>query len=137
MKQWAGVFGYTYGSPQQTLANNPSAPYTKYVYGPNLVGVYGSGVTHNVPINGQQDLEWFGILGASSTSVPPTSVPTPTTTLATSTRTTAPPAVTTTASPSGCGAPRWGQCGGQGWVGCTDCGQYTCRALNQWYSQCL
>lgn len=137
VKQWAGVFGYTYGSPQQTLANNPSAPYTKYIYGPNLVAVYGSGVSHNVPVNGEQDLEWFGILGGSTTtSVAPTTVPT--TTLATSTRTTTSAVTTTTASSGGCVAQRWGQCGGQGWTGCTTCqAPYTCRFSNNWYSQCL
>ncbi|KAK5654248.1 hypothetical protein OQA88_7423 [Cercophora sp. LCS_1] len=31
----------------------------------------------------------------------------------------------------------WGQCGGQGWSGPTCCSQGTCRASNQWYSQCL
>ncbi|KAK3363147.1 putative cellulose binding protein [Lasiosphaeria hispida] len=68
LKQWAGVLGYTYGSPQQTLAGNPSSEYTKYVYGPDLVGVYGTGITHNVPINGAQDLEWLGITGADAPS---------------------------------------------------------------------
>ncbi|KAK4233551.1 carbohydrate esterase [Achaetomium macrosporum] len=31
----------------------------------------------------------------------------------------------------------WGQCGGQGWTGPTCCSQGTCKAANQWYSQCL
>ncbi|KAK4032709.1 carbohydrate esterase [Parachaetomium inaequale] len=31
----------------------------------------------------------------------------------------------------------WGQCGGQGWAGPTCCSQGTCKAANQWYSQCL
>lgn len=90
LKQWAGVLGYTYGSPQQTLAGNPSSEYTKYVYGPDLVGVYGTGITHNVPINGAQDLEWLGITGAdapSSSSSSAIVVPT-TTPLATVIRTT-------------------------------------------------
>ncbi|KAK0656890.1 carbohydrate esterase family 1 protein [Cercophora newfieldiana] len=29
LKQWAGVFGYTYGQPAQTLGNTPKAGYTK------------------------------------------------------------------------------------------------------------
>ncbi len=138
LKQWAGVFGYTYGSPQQTLAGNPSSEYTKYIYGPNLVGVYGTGVTHNVPINGAQDLEWFGITGSD---VPATSsAAVPTTTLATSVRTTttSAPATTTTASSGGCTAARWAQCGGIGYTGCTTCAApYTCKFSNNWYSQCL
>ncbi|KAL2194215.1 carbohydrate esterase family 5 protein [Corynascus similis CBS 632.67] len=31
----------------------------------------------------------------------------------------------------------YGQCGGQGWNGPTCCSQGTCKAANQWYSQCL
>ncbi|KAL2132732.1 hypothetical protein VTI74DRAFT_3442 [Chaetomium olivicolor] len=31
----------------------------------------------------------------------------------------------------------WGQCGGQGWTGSTCCSSGTCKAQNQWYSQCL
>ncbi|KAJ3050591.1 hypothetical protein HK097_008417 [Rhizophlyctis rosea] len=35
-------------------------------------------------------------------------------------------------------AAKWGQCGGQGWTGATCCASgSTCRASNQWYSQCL
>ncbi|KAB5566761.1 acetylxylan esterase precursor [Coniochaeta sp. 2T2.1] len=37
---------------------------------------------------------------------------------------------------TGCAA-LWGQCGGQGWTGATCCSQGTCKASNQWYSQCL
>jgi acetylxylan esterase len=53
-----------------------------------------------------------------------------------------PPATTTgqpptTTNPPGqnCAA-LWGQCGGQGWSGATCCAQGTCKASNQWYSQC-
>ncbi|KAH6614403.1 carbohydrate esterase family 5 protein [Chaetomium sp. MPI-SDFR-AT-0129] len=31
----------------------------------------------------------------------------------------------------------YGQCGGQGWQGPTCCSQGSCKASNQWYSQCL
>ncbi|KAK4149097.1 carbohydrate esterase [Chaetomidium leptoderma] len=31
----------------------------------------------------------------------------------------------------------YGQCGGSGWNGPTCCSQGTCKASNQWYSQCL
>ncbi|TPX15848.1 uncharacterized protein E0L32_000182 [Thyridium curvatum] len=35
-------------------------------------------------------------------------------------------------------AAQWGQCGGQGWNGPTCCQSgSTCKASNQWYSQCL
>ncbi|KAK4155735.1 hypothetical protein C8A00DRAFT_41665 [Chaetomidium leptoderma] len=37
-----------------------------------------------------------------------------------------------------CQVAKWGQCGGSGWSGCTTCASgSTCRASNQWYSQCL
>jgi len=40
-------------------------------------------------------------------------------------------------SSSSCSAV-WGQCGGQGWAGATCCASgSTCKASNQWYSQCL
>ncbi|KAK4169095.1 family 61 putative glycoside hydrolase [Cladorrhinum sp. PSN259] len=52
----------------------------------------------------------------------------------------APPAATTTASSGGGGAgsvPLYGQCGGSGYTGPTTCASGTCKATNQWYSQCL
>lgn len=64
---------------------------------------------------------------SSTTGVPPTS------TASTAT----PPASTTSSGGTNCSA-RWGQCGGQGWTGPTCCQSgSTCRAQNQWYSQCL
>ncbi|KAL2824984.1 SGNH hydrolase-type esterase domain-containing protein [Aspergillus pseudoustus] len=34
-------------------------------------------------------------------------------------------------------APAWAQCGGRGYTGTTDCvAGYSCRSLNDWYSQC-
>jgi len=135
VKQWAGVLGYTYGSPQQTLAGNPSSAYTKYVYGPNLVAVYGTGVTHDVPVNGDQDMAWFGITGSDA---PAPTNPT-TTTLVTSTKASTTAVATTTAPPAGgCVAAQWAQCGGQGWTGCTACASpAVCKFSNNWYSQCL
>ncbi|EJD47900.1 hypothetical protein AURDEDRAFT_162872 [Auricularia subglabra TFB-10046 SS5] len=51
---------------------------------------------------------------------------------------------TTTQSPTSTPSPGngncaalWGQCGGQGWTGATCCASGTCKAQNQWYSQCL
>lgn len=38
---------------------------------------------------------------------------------------------------NGSGAPLYGQCGGEGWTGPTSCAQGSCKASNQWYSQCL
>ncbi|GJC84911.1 putative acetylxylan esterase A [Colletotrichum liriopes] len=127
IKQWTGVFGYSL-TAQQTLPGTPSGQYTKYIYGPNLEGIYGAGVGHSVPVMGAEDLKWFGITGGSTQP-------------GTTTRSSAPPPATSTASPppaGGCTVPRWGQCGGSGWSECTTCASpYTCQAANQWYSQCL
>ncbi|KAF7559864.1 hypothetical protein G7046_g4283 [Stylonectria norvegica] len=38
---------------------------------------------------------------------------------------------------SGNCAALWAQCGGQTWTGATCCSQGTCKAANQYYSQCL
>ncbi|KAJ4379495.1 hypothetical protein N0V85_008844, partial [Neurospora sp. IMI 360204] len=53
-------------------------------------------------------------------------------------------AATTTAagsqptSPSGCSVAKWGQCGGNGYSGCTSCASgSSCKAQNDYYSQCL
>ncbi|KAG2021367.1 endoglucanase II [Coprinopsis cinerea AmutBmut pab1-1] len=35
------------------------------------------------------------------------------------------------------GAPLYGQCGGQGWSGATFCSEGTCKAVNDWYHQCV
>lgn len=59
-KQWAGVFGYDYNNPQQVEQNTPEANYQTTIWGPNLQGIYATGVGHTVPIHGQQDMEWFG-----------------------------------------------------------------------------
>ncbi|KAI9147572.1 carbohydrate esterase family protein [Paramyrothecium foliicola] len=54
----------------------------------------------------------------------------------TQTTTTKPPSSTN--PPSGCESKLWEQCGGSGWSGCTKCASgSTCKAQNEWYSQCL
>jgi len=60
IKQWTGVFGYSL-APQQTQPNTPLPRYTTFTYGPNVQGIYAVGVGHTVPIQGTQDLKWFGI----------------------------------------------------------------------------
>jgi hypothetical protein len=49
-----------------------------------------------------------------------------------------PPTSTTTSNPPAatCAA-IWGQCGGNGWTGPKCCSQGSCKAQNEWYSQCL
>jgi len=60
IKQWTGIFGYNI-QPQQVLPNNPMARYTTEIYGPNVQGIYAQGVGHTVPIQGNQDMKWFGL----------------------------------------------------------------------------
>ncbi|KAK4238370.1 Feruloyl esterase B [Achaetomium macrosporum] len=78
--------------------------------------------------------------GGSSSSAPvssSTKAPVSSTTLVTSTtKTSAAPATSTT--PSGCTASQWSQCGGNNWSGCKTCAApYTCKYVNDWYSQCV
>ncbi|KAL9711176.1 hypothetical protein Ac2012v2_005716 [Leucoagaricus gongylophorus] len=65
--------------------------------------------------------------GSSSTVTSRTTGPTTTT------------ATTTTTAPTGAGSvAQYGQCGGIGWTGDTVCvAPYTCKKLNDYYSQCL
>ncbi|KAH6873776.1 family 11 glycosyl hydrolase [Coprinopsis sp. MPI-PUGE-AT-0042] len=39
--------------------------------------------------------------------------------------------------PTGNCAAKWGQCGGNGWSGATCCAEGSCKASNEWYSQCV
>lgn len=59
IKQWAGVFGYS-TTPRQTLPSTPRSPYTKYVFGTNLEGFLGTGVSHSIDVFTDEDLKWFG-----------------------------------------------------------------------------
>ncbi|KAL1730448.1 carbohydrate esterase family 1 and carbohydrate-binding module family 1 protein [Schizophyllum commune] len=131
VKQWAGVHGYDASAPAQVLQNTPLSGYTKSIYGPNLQGISAAGVGHTVPIQGTEDLKWFGIIGGSGTTAPSG----PTTTAPGST-TTAP--VTTTSSAAGATQTKWGQCGGTGYNGPTTCASgLTCVAVSPpYYYQC-
>ncbi|KAI4527480.1 carbohydrate esterase family 1 and carbohydrate-binding module family 1 protein [Schizophyllum commune Loenen D] len=130
VKQWAGVHGYDASAPTQVLQNTPVSGYTKSIYGPNLEGISAAGVGHVVPIQGTEDLKWFGIVGGSGTT---TSGPT---TTAPGSTTTAP--ASTTSSAAGATQTRWGQCGGTGYNGPTTCASgLTCVAVSPpYYYQC-
>jgi acetylxylan esterase len=41
IKQWTGIFGYS-TTASATYPNDPASPYTRYVYGANVEGVYGT-----------------------------------------------------------------------------------------------
>ncbi|KAJ7512178.1 carbohydrate esterase family 1 and carbohydrate-binding module family 1 protein [Mycena galericulata] len=124
VKEWSGVFGYNAAAPVEVLDNTPLSGYTKSIYGPNLQGILAQGVGHTVPIQGTEDLKWFGIIpgGAGGSPVGGTTVTGPTTTP------TSPPTTTPTSPPTTSPAPpvttggtvaEYGQCGGIGWTGAT------------------
>ncbi|KAL5116213.1 hypothetical protein ACEQ8H_005878 [Pleosporales sp. CAS-2024a] len=60
MKQWCGVFGYDYSQPASIQQDTPQTNYTTTIWGPNVEGIYGTGVGHSVPIRGSDDMKWFG-----------------------------------------------------------------------------
>jgi acetylxylan esterase len=61
IKQWCGVFGYNPDKPDSEKTSTPQSGYTTSVYGEQLVGVYGQGVGHTVPIRGDDDMKFFGL----------------------------------------------------------------------------
>ncbi|KAB8227066.1 alpha/beta hydrolase family esterase [Aspergillus alliaceus] len=61
-KQWAGVLGYQFDAPKEKKSNTPEANYETTVWGEKLVGVLASGIGHNIPIHGEEDLKWFGFV---------------------------------------------------------------------------
>ncbi|KAJ7191859.1 carbohydrate esterase family 1 and carbohydrate-binding module family 1 protein [Mycena pura] len=139
VKEWTGIFGYNAAAPAQVLQNTPLSGYTKSVYGPNLQGILAQGVGHTVPIQGNEDLKWFGIIpGGAGGSGSTTATGSATTGPATTTPPATVSATTTPASGTGAPAAHWDQCGGIGWPGATSCvAPFTCTQLNPWYFQCL
>lgn len=60
MKQWQNVLGVS-ATPTSTLKNYPARNYQTDNYGPNLQGIYATGVGHSVPSNLTASEEWFGL----------------------------------------------------------------------------
>ncbi|PFH52855.1 carbohydrate-binding module family 1 protein [Amanita thiersii Skay4041] len=113
IKQWTDVFGYS-TTPVSTQSNSPLPNWTRTTYGSNFQAISAAGVDHNIPVQANDVLAWFGITGGGSTTTPPSST------------TTAPGAAQT----------HWGQCGGIGWTGPTTCAaSYTCTVVNAYYFQ--
>ncbi|KAL4959102.1 alpha/beta hydrolase family esterase [Aspergillus stella-maris] len=50
-KQWAGVFGYDYNSPEEVQSDTPVANWDKTIWGPNVEGILANGVGHNILSN--------------------------------------------------------------------------------------
>ncbi|KAF9523478.1 acetyl xylan esterase [Crepidotus variabilis] len=136
IKQWTNVFGYS-TTPVTTQSNSPLNGWTRSTYGPNFQAINAQGVTHDIPIQHADALNWFGITGGGGTTSP-TSVPTSTpTSPPSSTPSSTPPATTTTTA----NAPtqtHYGQCAGLTYKGPTTCeAPYTCKYLSDYYSQCV
>jgi endoglucanase len=75
------------------------------------------------------DVTPVGLTSGGGSSSSSSTSPTQTTTTRTS---------TSTSSSAGATQTVYGQCGGSGWTGATTCAAgSTCKAENQWYSQCL
>ncbi|KAJ6627700.1 acetyl xylan esterase, partial [Mycena sp. CBHHK59/15] len=88
VKEWAGVFGYNAAAPTSVLQNTPLSGYTKSIYGPNLQGILAQGVGHTVPIQGNEDMKWFGFVAGGAAPPPGGGGGTTTTTSAATTTTT-------------------------------------------------
>ena len=59
VKEWTGVFGFDYQSPDTTEENTPKSGYTRETWGVSdanplgtVQGIYALNVGHTVPING-------------------------------------------------------------------------------------
>ncbi|KAF5328599.1 hypothetical protein D9619_011594 [Psilocybe cf. subviscida] len=128
VKEWTNVFGYSIsGAP--SVANSPKSGWTRTTYGPRFEAISAQGVGHDLPLQENDALAWFGLKGGSSTTT-------------SSVSTTKPVSTTKTTTSSGSVATgtqsQWGQCGGTGWTGPTVCASpYKCTFSNNYYSQCL
>ena len=95
VKQWTNVFGYSQ-TPTSVEQNSPLSGWTRSTYGPDFQAISAANIDHNIPIQANDVLNWFGITGGSS---PPPN-------------TTTPPQTTATTPANGATQTHWGQCGG-------------------------
>ncbi|CAA7260746.1 unnamed protein product [Cyclocybe aegerita] len=135
IKQWTNVFGYS--TPAQTTqSNSPLNGWTRSTFGPNFQAISAQGVPHNIPVQPNDVLSWFGLLPGQSTTQPPVTTAPPVTIVPPVT-TVPPPIPSTTTTATGPLQTQWSQCGGTGYTGPTVCqSPFTCNFLNNWYSQC-
>ncbi|KAF2835947.1 carbohydrate esterase family 1 protein [Patellaria atrata CBS 101060] len=61
-KQWADVFGYDYNAPATKTSNSPLSGYTRTTWGDKLQGILANNVGHSVPIQGNEDMKFFGFV---------------------------------------------------------------------------
>ncbi|KAF8748766.1 esterase [Rhizoctonia solani] len=60
IKQWTNVFGVSQ-NPTSTTQNWPRSGWTRTDYGPNVQAILASGVTHDLPIQASQVIQWMGL----------------------------------------------------------------------------
>jgi len=60
VKQWTNVFGYS-ETPQSTQQNSPVSGWTRSIYGPNFQAISAANVDHNIPVQTDDVLKWFGL----------------------------------------------------------------------------
>ncbi|KIM23821.1 carbohydrate esterase family 1 protein [Serendipita vermifera MAFF 305830] len=60
VKQWTNVSGVS-TTPTNTVANYPLSGWTRYDYGPNVMGISAAGVTHDIAYQSNLILGWFGL----------------------------------------------------------------------------
>lgn len=60
VKQWTNVFNVS-ETATATTQNWPVSGWTKSDYGPNVQAIIASGVTHNIPIQATQVIQWLGL----------------------------------------------------------------------------
>lgn len=60
LQQWTNVFGVSQ-TPTSSIKNYPQSNYQTDDYGPNVQGIYATGVGHSVPSNLTASEDWFGL----------------------------------------------------------------------------
>lgn len=105
LKQWSNLLGVSFS---YNLTNTPEANYTKIVYGDGteLFGVSELDIGHPVSCRAEDDLVWFGIMSASTSS---TSTIASSTVASSSTKTTSTTSSSASATSSGGTAAHWAQ----------------------------
>jgi len=104
-----------------------------------LINIYSMTTSSKYTIPGPAVFTCGGNNGGGSNPAPSSSA-VPTTIVTSVKPSSAAPSPTTSSTPGnggGCAAAQWAQCGGQGFTGCKTCASpYTCKAQNDYYSQC-
>ncbi|KAJ3041434.1 hypothetical protein HDV00_009414 [Rhizophlyctis rosea] len=59
-KQWTAVLGVSQ-TPTKVVKDDPSVGYTRTVYGEVVEGFSGAGVLHNIPVNEDEVMRFFGL----------------------------------------------------------------------------